>query len=132
MDREKFATIVKAKIEEEQIHDNKKDFIKQNYSAAKKGIYFLYNDDNDVIYVGMVGDGKNTSFYHRMYAHGNGAHCKKAWFNEVKKFRFKSFPSIKKSELVLIERLMIYKNKQPKYNDRLLVMNDYKIIANKL
>lgn len=85
-----------------------------------------------MIYVGKVGDGKFTSFYHRMYGHGNGAHCKKKWFNEVKKFRFKSFPNITKQELTLIERLMIYINKQPKYNDKLLIKSDYKEIMDKL
>lgn len=80
----------------------------------------------------MVGDGKSTSFYHRMYAHGSGAHYEREWFNEVKKFRFKSFPNITKEELTLIERLMIYINKQPKYNDKLLIKSDYKEIMDKL
>ncbi len=132
MDRETFADMVKAEIEKQQIYYNQKDFIKQNYSNSKKGIYFLYNKNNDVIYVGMVGEGKSTSFYHRMYLHGNGAHCKKIWFNEVEKFRFKIFPNKKKREIFLILILMIYKNKQPKYNDRILVMKDYKEILNKI
>ena len=70
--------------------------------------------------------------YSRMYKNGNSAHYNKPWFSEVKKFRFKSFSKLDKEELILIERLMIYKNNQPRYNDNLMIINDYEIIKNKL
>lgn len=107
-------------------------FITQNYKEAKNGIYFLYDQDGIVIYVGMTGNGETASFYSRMYKNGNSAHYNKPWFSEVKKFRFKSFSKLDKEELILIERLMIYKNNQPRYNDNLMIINDYEIIKNKL
>lgn len=132
MDRETFMNIVKGIIEKEPIYNVDKNFITQNYKNAKNGIYFLYDKDDIVIYVGMTGDGKTASFYSRIYKNGNSAHCNKPWFSEVKKFRFKSFSRLEKEELILIERLMIYKNNQPIYNDKLMIVNDYKIIETKL
>lgn len=132
MDRDDFMNIVKGKIEKEPIYDVEKEFITKNYKDADNGIYFLYNDDGIVIYVGMTGKDKTSSFYMRMYGNGNSAHCcNKPWSTEIKKFRFKSFPNLNKKELKVIERLMIYKNNQPIYND-IMIVNDYKIIECKL
>lgn len=132
MDREKFMDIVKLNIEMEHTYDVDKYFITQNYKKAKNGIYFLYDQYGIVIYVGMTGNSKTASFYSRMYGNGNSAHCNKPWFSEVKKFVFKSFSKLDKKELILIERLMIYKNNQPRYNDNLMIINNYEIINNKL
>jgi excinuclease UvrABC nuclease subunit len=55
----------------------------ENYSFCgrntkyKSGIYFLYNNKNEVIYVGKVGNGEYTSLYDRMVGHGSGSHNKK-------------------------------------------------------
>lgn len=132
MNREEFTKIVEKAIESTPLVRINKDYITENCKTFKNGIYFLYDKDNIVIYIGMVGDGDNTSFYHRVYGHGNGSHCKKEWFDEVNSFRFKSFPKLEIEELRLIERLMIYIKKQPKYNDNLMIVNDYEIIKNKL
>lgn len=132
MNREEFMNIVKEKIEEEPILDVDKAFISENCKECKNGIYLLYDMDNIVIYIGITANGNTASFYSRMYGNGNSAHCNKIWFSKVKKFRFKKFSRLDKRELVLIERLMIYKYNQPIYNDGLKVVSDYEAIENKL
>ena len=132
MDREKFIKIVEEKIESENINKKDKEDIKKNYKQAKNGIYFLYDKNEKVIYVGKVGNGENTSFYDRMYGHGGGAHCNKSWFKEVEKFKFKSFPNLEDDELIKIERLMIYAKNQPIYNDVIISQDDFITILNKI
>ena len=132
MDRENFIKIVEKKIESENINTKDKKYIEKNYKQAKNGIYFLYDKNEKVIYVGKVGNGKSTSFYDRMYGHGNGAHCNKTWFNEVKKFKFKSFPNLEDDELIKIERLMIYAKKQPIYNYIIKSEQDFITISKKI
>lgn len=132
MNREEFIKIVEKEIEIEPIYNKDKTYITKNCKNYKNGIYLLYNKDNKVIYVGKVGDGPETSFYHRMYKNGNSAHCNKPWFNEVEKFRFKSFPKLKCDELKKIERLMIYAKNQPIYNDIYISEEEFITITNKL
>lgn len=132
MNREEFIKIIEEKIESESIYDKDKTYITENYKNSKNGIYFLYDKNNKVIYVGKAGDGSDTSFYHRMYKNGNSAHCNKPWFNEVEMFRFKSFPNLTDKELRKIERLMIYAKNQPIYNDVFISEQDFIIITNKL
>lgn len=104
-------------IDDEELIIIDKDYIIRNCKIKRNGIYFLYNENDIVIYAGKVGDGSNTSFYDRMYGHGSGAHCRKSWFNEAKKFRFRSFPNLDHKQISQVERLMIYAKQQPKYND---------------
>lgn len=52
-------------------------------TAYKQGLYFLYNNSDDVIYIGMLGDGDSTSLYDRMVGHGTGAHSKESWYPDV-------------------------------------------------
>lgn len=132
MDREEFINKVKGKIESEHIHHKCKEDITENYKDCRKAIYFLYDKNDVVIYVGMVGSGYNTSFYHRMYGHGSGAHKEKEWFKEVKKFRVKSFPNLEDEELKKIERLMIYAKNQPIYNDVIISQGDFETISSKI
>lgn len=119
MNRDCFMDKIEKIIESSQLRNVSKCDIKQRFQDdfGKNGIYFLYNDNNDVIYVGLAGNGDSTSFYHRMYGHGNSAHCKEHWFTECKKYRFCRFPYMYNEDLRVIERLMIFKKGQPKYND---------------
>lgn len=132
MTRDKLMNKIKSKIEEEPICNVNRDYITSNFKDKKNGIYFLYDKNETVIYVGKCGNGIYTSFYHRMYGHGYGAHCKKKWFKCAEKFRFKAFPNLDKDELKKVERLMIYANNQPIYNDCYITKNDIKSIASKL
>lgn len=91
------------------------DCVSQNNKKLKNGIYFLYDENNNVIYVGKVGNGLRTSFYDRMHGHGSGALDKKSWFSEINTFRFKSFQGLNKKQLLQVKRLMLCA-KQPKYN----------------
>ena len=93
--------------------------VKAKYKGdkGKNGIYFLYNDKKEVIYVGMVSNAPWTSFYHRMYGHGTGAHKIEHWFTECRSCRFKQFPHVTKDDLRVIERMMIFRKGQPRYND---------------
>ena len=120
MDRESFMKKVEKTIESSPLEAVIEKDIKQKYQGenGKNGIYFLYNTENNIVYVGLAGNGKYTSFYHRMYGHGNSAHNKEPWFhNECKKYRFYRFPNAIYDDLKVIERLMIFKKGQPKYND---------------
>lgn len=132
MDREALINTIKLQIEEEPIHEINKTFISSNFADKKNGIYLLYDENSIVRYVGKCGNGKCTSFYHRIYAHGSGAHCKKEWFRTIKKFRFKTFPDLDSQLLNKVERLMIYAYGQPAYNDCCITEEDYEAIASKL
>lgn len=132
LNRETLIDKIKLKIEEEPIHDISHDYIASKYKDKKNGIYFLYDENDIVIYVGKCGGGKTTSFYHRMYLHGNGAHCNKDWFKYAKKFRFKTFPNLESKVLSKVERLMIYAMNQPIYNDCYITEEDYEIISSNL
>lgn len=76
----------------------------------KSGIYFLYDNENEVIYVGMVGNAPNTSLYDRMCGHGSGSHKMKEsrWYSEVIFGRFHKFDNLDDCELRKIERLAIF------------------------
>ncbi|WP_346915516.1 hypothetical protein [Clostridium sp.] len=132
MDRNDFIKKIEFEIESENCYYIEKGFISSNYKNSKNGIYFIYDEKDIVIYVGKVGKGKKTSFYHRMYGHGSGAHCKKSWFEKAKKFKFKSFPNLESEEIMKIERLMIYAKKQPAFNDCYTKEDEYELIAKKL
>jgi excinuclease UvrABC nuclease subunit len=132
LDRETLIKKIEKIIEKEPIFDVEKNFICNNYKESKNGIYFLYNEKDIVIYVGKAGNGDKTSFAHRMYLHGDGAHCKKNWFGKVKKFRFKSFTNLNSKEISKVERLMIYAKNQPAFNDCYTTENEYELIESKL
>ena len=119
MKRDTFIEEIENCIDSSKIELVDQEYIKANYKgdSGKNGIYFLYNSKGTVIYIGMVGNTARTSFYHRMYGHGMGAHKNKHWFRKCAKFRFKRFPTATKEDLRVIERLMIFRKGQPKYND---------------
>lgn len=119
MEREQFIIEISKIFEQTKAQKICKEQIKTLHSGAKgqSGIYFLYNEKKQIIYIGKVGTGMNTSFYARLYGHGSGAHCKKSWFSECKYYKFKQFPNATKDDISIIERLMIYGQGQPRYND---------------
>lgn len=119
MEREQFISEISKMFEHTKLQIVSKDQIKKHHSGAKgrSGIYFLYNEKKQIIYVGKVGAGNNTSFYARLYGHGSGAHCNKPWFAECKHYKFKQFSYATNDDLRVIERLMIYGQGQPRYND---------------
>ena len=120
MTRELFMAKLEKIIETSPIEAISKNALKQKYKGdnGKNGIYFLYNEKEEIIYIGKVGNGLVTSFYHRLYGHGNGAHKNTQWFQkECSKYRFKRFPNATDDDLRVIERLMIFKKGQPQYND---------------
>ena len=135
MDRQSLILEIEAIIDAQPQKENSKPQIIKDYQGidGKNGIYFLYNSDNEVIYVGKVGRGESTSFAHRMYLHGTGAHCHKPWFTECRAFRFKAFPNLSEEDLRVIERLMIHKKNQPIYNDGIPTMpSEFDIIFQKI
>ena len=89
---------------------------KSNY---KNGLYFLYDKQNQIIYIGQVGSTDDTSLYDRMIGHGDGSHSKKdkRWYNLVEYGRFHQFINLTKQELNHIERLAISCMNQAIYND---------------
>ena len=86
-------------------------------TSFKLGLYYLYDANDKIIYIGKVGSGDQTSFYSRMIGHGNGAHKAQDWYNEVVKCKFYRFDIFNDSEIELLERLSIQKH-HPKYNDK--------------
>lgn len=73
-------------------------------TSFKLGLYYLYDANDKIIYIGKVGSGDQTSFYSRMIGHGSGAHTKQEWYKEVKKCKFHRFASFNDSEIELLER----------------------------
>ncbi|WP_298527946.1 hypothetical protein [uncultured Ruminococcus sp.] len=120
MDRDTFSCEILKRIKECELKEINEEVIKKTEKLSKNGIYFIYGEDKEnVIYVGKVGCGNDTSVAHRFYLHYDGAHIKKEWFQKYAKFyRFCAFPNATKEEIELIERLMIYTNNQPIFNDK--------------
>lgn len=65
MEREKFIIEISKIFEQIKPQKVSKDQIKAHHSGAKgrHGIYFLYNGKKQIIYIGKVGIGNNTSLY---------------------------------------------------------------------
>lgn len=83
----------------------------------KGGIYFLTDDNDKYLYVGMTSNASTSNLFQRLYGNGNAAHVKKTWFEEVKKVYFYKMKSgIEKGSIIIVERIMI-KKLIPKYND---------------
>jgi len=86
-----------------------------SHEGAKKGsfIYFLLDNNKEILYIGETGD----SLKDRLKGHGNGAHDKKSWFNQVKYIKYFK---VNESEMdwkfrLVIESILVMKF-QPKYN----------------
>ena len=99
-------------------------------TSFKLGLYYLYDANDKIIYIGKVGSGDQTSFYSRMIGHGSGAHTKQEWYTEVAKCKFHRFDNFNDSEIELLERLAIQKH-HPKYNDKNLSENVLDGLLNK-
>lgn len=84
----------------------------------KNGLYFLYNQNDEVVYIGMIGDAQNTSLYDRMIGHGTGAHSQEVWYQNIAYGKFYRF-DLDEKNLKTIERLAISEMGQPIYNDGL-------------
>jgi len=74
-------------------------------------IYFLYNDNEEIIYIGETG----KSIKRRLFNDGSGAHCSKGWFVNVKKIKYYKNNEMKSNTRKIIERALIKKYK-PEYN----------------
>ncbi len=103
-----------------------------NKDEFKNGLYFLYNESNEVVYVGKVGNGPTTSLYHRLIGHGSGAHKNAYWWKEVYKCKFYRFVGLDDKEILQIERLSIFGKSQPKYNDEPIRDEDMCKLKNKV
>lgn len=113
---EKISEEVESKLIEESLekikntNGNRKDAPRCNKTGSY--IYFLYNDLNEIIYIGESG----VSVKNRIYGDGTGAHCKKEWFYQVDKLKYYIDKSNYCNYRKLLERALILKH-NPKYND---------------
>ena len=74
----------------------------------KNGIYFVYNADNEIIYIGKVSNARTASLYMRFKGNGNSSHQKAFWYEAAKQVRFFHFTDELNSEqLKIVERLAI-------------------------
>lgn len=89
-----------------------------NNKNFRCGLYFLFNNKDECIYVGKVGNGKFTSLYRRIAGHGNGSHKirDKRWYGQVSYGKWCHF-NVSVKELNLLERLAIFGMGQPMFND---------------
>ena len=122
---EKQSTMSLKKMTEPYQKGTKKDF--------KQGLYFLYDSNEDLIYIGMVGNYKSTSLRDRLVGHGSGAHkvLHSSWYNEIEKGRFLKFETLDELELTIIERVAI-RYKKPKYNDKYFDNEALELISKKI
>ena len=128
MDRETFWKKIIEKIEKlEKISKNDMECSSKygrglkafNDDEHRQGIYFLYNSNNQIIYIGKVGTGCSTSLYDRMSGHGSGAHNKQKWYKEVEYGKYIIFKHLNDSEIEIVERLCIVWNpNKDNYNDK--------------
>lgn len=113
------ATVLKEpSLSKNDMEDSNKCGRKSNY---KNGLYFLYNADDQIIYIGQIGNSTYTSLYDRMIGHGKGSHNKKdsRWYQFVTFGKFHQFTGVTSAELNQIERLAIAGMNHPVYNDNL-------------
>ena len=103
---------------------------KENF---KNGLYFLYDESDCLIYIGKVGEYKNTSLRDRLVGHGDGSHQKlhSKWYNEIRMGRFFKFKDLDELELTIIERVAI-RYKKPKYNDKYFDNEALELISKKI
>ena len=82
----------------------------------KNGLYFVYDKSKNVIYIGMISNGKRTSLYDRFKGHGSGCHKHSTWYNQACTVRFCHFKDLNAKQLRLAERVAIFA-KLPVGND---------------
>ena len=85
---------------------------KYNGDEYKQGLYAIYDRNQNLQYVGMVGDGEGTSIYARMNDHIK--HDK--WIDVDGCFRFCKFENLNDEQLRIAERLVILWMR-PAWND---------------
>ena len=83
------------------------------WSNHHSGIYFLYNNYYELIYIGKIGFGGQNNLQKRMREHRSDS-----WFAEVRYARFCKFPQMGDVQLSVAERLSIIYMGQPVYNDK--------------
>jgi len=98
-------------------------------TTYKQGLYFLYEDSDQPVYIGKIGDFDNTSLYSRLIGHGSGAHNQEFWFKTIKKCKFNRFIGLDNKQLFQIERLAI-SVKNPKFNDTKVTIDEAQTIIN--
>lgn len=101
----------------------------------------MYDGADKLRYIGIVGYGKTTTFYSRVYGHGGGAHYKKEYMrNNIKKCKviclnefynaFDELDNYKKIKIIKsFERILIREFK-PDFNDLYIeqsIINDIKV-----
>lgn len=86
-------------------------------SNYKNGLYFIYNSNDEIIYVGCISNEKTSSLYMRIIGNGKSAHVNKDWWKHANHIKFHKFEDYNKTQLFIAERLAIHKTNQPPYND---------------
>lgn len=103
------------------------------FCGNRRGLYFLFDKTDNMIYVGKIGNGKRTSLYSRMKGHGNGAHAKQSWYEEIDYGYYLNLPNLTVDEIEKLERICIQFNKnRNNYNDKYITASDVDIIFKKL
>ncbi len=97
----------------------------------RQGIYFLYNNVGEIIYVGKIGSGNGTSLYNRCIKGHNEPHITKSWGNKIANVKFHKFDGLNDTEIEQIEVLIICKL-NPIYNNATLSCLDIKTILSKI
>lgn len=87
-------------------------------SKFQCGLYFLYDEKDVCIYVGMVGNKKTASLYMRMVGNGKDSHSSADWYSLVKYAKWHKFNNLTDEDIEYIERLAIIGMNQPVYNDK--------------
>lgn len=102
------------------------------YYPNRRGIYFVFNKNNKIIYVGYIGSGASTSLYDRFKGHGLGSHYKQCWFMDIAYIKYLNLPDFSVIELQKLERVCIKFNKHINYNDKVITKNDLAILSEKI
>lgn len=100
-------------------------------SESNQGIYFLYNNSKEIIYVGKIGIGNGTSLYDRCIKGHREPHITKSWGSEISSVKFHKFDRLTEVELEQIESLVICRL-NPIYNNATISSTDIKTILSKI
>jgi len=100
-------------------------------SNARKGIYFLFNSEGKIIYIGMISDKNGTSLYNRCINGHSEPHITKLWGLEIDYVKFSRFDTLTDDEIEQVEAMLIYKL-NPIHNHATARKEDIKSILKKL
>lgn len=104
---------------------------KKKLEKLKNGVYAFYDNNMELLYIGMVSNAKTASLYARLYANGNAKHEAKIWFPNIEKVYFYKLKTKSRFDIQVLERILIRELK-PLHNDLIFSDKEIQDVLNKM